>query len=90
MTDSVAATIRAKLIVALSPELLELRDDSAQHRGHAGHDGRGESHFYLTIRSAAFQGKSRVARHQMVHSILAEELAGQIHALSLKLLASDE
>ena len=60
-----------------------MTDDSARHAGHAGARDGGESHFHLDIVSAEFAGKSRVARQRLVYELLAEELKGPIHALSL-------
>ena len=54
MTDK----IKRKIESAFSPDLLEIRNDSDKHRGHAGDNGSGESHFHLTIVSDIFQGKS--------------------------------
>ena len=44
-------------------------------------DGR---HFFATIVSAAFDGCSRVARHQQVYAALGDRMREQIHALSMK------
>jgi len=76
--------ITTKLTQAFAPEYLEVIDDSESHRGHAGHSGSGESHFNIIISKNAFEGKSRVARHQMIHDLLKQELAEKIHALSIK------
>ncbi len=86
----VANTIHAKLMEELHPEILEVTDDSARHAGHAGHRGGGESHFTARIVAAAFEGLSRLERNRLVNKILAEELAGPVHALSLKLLTPGE
>ena len=86
----VANRIRAKLTDELSPSALEIVDDSASHVGHAGHDGRGESHFSVVVVSDAFTGLSRVERQRRVYGILAEELADRVHALSLRTLTPDE
>lgn len=86
----VANRIRAKLTDELSPSALEIVDDSASHVGHAGHDGRGESHFSVVVVSDAFTGLSRVERQRQVYGILAEELADRVHALSLRTLTPDE
>lgn len=87
---TVAETMREKLTAAFSPSVLELKDESHKHEGHSGHDGRGESHFRLTLVADAFDGKSRVERQRMVHKILAEELADRVHALALKIQAPSE
>jgi BolA protein len=86
----IAGTLRKKLSDAFSPDQLEIEDDSARHAGHAGATPGGESHFNIRIRATAFAGQSRVARQRMVYRVLAEELAGPVHALSLTALAPDE
>jgi len=87
---AVADTVRRKLNEAFSPTRLELTDDSDRHRGHAGHSGSGESHFNLRIEAQAFAGKARVMRQRMVMKVLADELAGPIHALSIVASAPGE
>ncbi len=86
----VTEKLRSKLVDAFAPEKLEIVDDSARHSGHAGHRPGGESHFNVTIISPAFLGLSRVERQRRVHAILAEELAGPVHALSVKASAPGE
>ncbi len=87
---AVAETIRHKLDAAFSPTRLDVVDDSDRHAGHAGAREGGESHFTVILESAAFAGVNRVQRQRMVYGALAEELAGPIHALSLKALAPGE
>ncbi len=87
---AVAETIRHKLHAAFSPIRLDVVDDSDRHAGHAGAREGGESHFTVILESAAFAGVNRVQRQRMVYGALAEELAGPIHALSLKALAPGE
>ncbi len=77
--------IETRLREALTPRELTVIDDSESHRGHAGYQDGGESHFNVRIRAAAFEGKSRIARHRMVHSALGPELVAAIHALSMDL-----
>lgn len=86
----VAERIRRKLVEAFDPERIEVDDDSARHAGHAGARGGGESHFNVTLVSASFAGLNRVERQRAIHAALAEELAGPVHALSLKALAPGE
>ena len=80
-----ADTIAQKLKDALSPQHLEVEDVSHHHAGHAGWRDGGGTHFTVTIKAASFAGKSRVQQHRIVNSILANELAGDIHALELHL-----
>jgi BolA protein len=82
--------IQQKLDAAFAPTRLDIEDDSARHAGHAGARPGGESHFNVVIESAAFAGAAKVARQRMVYRALAEELAGPLHALSVKALAPGE
>ncbi len=75
--------ITDKLGAAFAPEKLDVIDESQLHVGHAGHRPGGETHFRVYIVSQAFDGKSRVERHRMINQVLADELAGGIHALAL-------
>jgi len=87
---SVADTIRRKLTERFSPIRLEIEDESHRHAGHEGARPGGETHFSVTIVSAAFTEQSRVARQRLVYQTVAEELAARVHALSLTTLAPDE
>ena len=80
-----ADTIAQKLKDALSPQHIEVEDVSHHHAGHAGWRAGGGTHFTVTIKAASFAGKSRVQQHRLVNSILADELAGDIHALEVHL-----
>lgn len=82
--------LRACLTEHFAPLRLEIVDESAHHAGHAGARPGGETHFRVTIVSAAFAGQSRVARQRRVYDALAEELAHQVHALSLVTLTPEE
>ena len=86
----VADRIQAKLTAALQPTRLAIRDDSHRHAGHAGARPEGETHFHVDIVSAAFAGEPRVARQRRVYALLAEELAGPVHALGLTTLTPEE
>ena len=83
----VAREIETRLMAALAPTRLEVIDDSEKHRGHAGHDGRGESHFTVVIESEAFVGKSRVARQRAVYAALGELMQARVHALAIRAAA---
>jgi BolA protein len=87
---AVTELLERKLTDAFAPARLQIDDDSARHAGHAGARQGGESHFNVVIVSALFEGVSRVQRQRMVYSALAEELAGPVHALSVKALAPGE
>jgi BolA protein len=72
-----------KLSVKFSPQEIEVIDESSKHKGHAGHDPRGESHFHVRIVADAFRGKSRIERHRMVYEALEIEIKERVHALSI-------
>jgi BolA protein len=74
--------ITKKLRQAFAPVALEVVNDSHRHAG--------ESHFSIKVVSESFAGKSRVERHRMVNEVLAEELAGKVHALAISALAPEE
>ena len=86
----VAAELIRRLEVELEPTRLELRNDSDQHAGHAGHDGSGESHFALTIASPAFEGLNRVQRQRLVFRAVGDLMDGRVHALQIRALLPDE
>ena len=87
---SVADTIRRKLTDRFAPVRLDIVDELHRHAGHAGARSEGETHFAVTIVSAAFAGYGRVARQRLVYETLARELATRIHALSLTTLSPEE
>ncbi len=91
----IATIIRKKLTAGLSPERLEIEDDSGRHAGHhheGGMDARagGESHFNITVIATAFEGQGRVQRQRAVNALLRDELAGPVHALSIRALTPVE
>ncbi|MHA1537235.1 MAG: BolA family protein [Alphaproteobacteria bacterium] len=86
----VAETIEKKLKEAFAPSRLEVEDQSHLHAGHAGAREGGQSHFAVEIVAEAFAGHSRLERQRMINAVLAEELAGPIHALSLNVRTPSE
>jgi len=89
VTHPVETAIRDRLST-LHPVALDLRDESAQHAGHAGARPSGGSHWQLTIVSDAFRGKSAVARHRMVYEALGDLMKRDIHALKIEALSPDQ
>jgi BolA protein len=73
-----------------NPVALQVRDDSAQHAGHAGAQPGGETHYSVTLVSEAFRGRSRVERSRAVHEVLDDEFASGLHALALTLRTPEE
>jgi len=85
---SVAELIRSKLS-RLTPESLDIVDESARHAGHEGARGGG-GHYRLTIVSPQFSGKPTQARHRMVYEALGPMMKKEIHALSIQAYAPGE
>lgn len=79
-------SIEAKLRDGLSPTLLQVLNESHMHSV----PPNSETHFKVVVVSEAFAGKSRVARHQTVNGLLADELAGPVHALSIQAHTPEE
>lgn len=75
------ALLRARLS-ALDPVQIEVYDESAEHAGHAGARAGG-GHYQLTIVSARFASKSRLARHRMVYQAVGDLIPARVHALSI-------
>lgn len=87
-----------KLSRALSPERLEIVNESHLHAGHhhaesdhhATFDGNGETHFRVRIVADAFSSMSRIDRHRAVNALLADELKEGVHALAIEPSAPGE
>lgn len=70
----------------LNPTKLQVHDDSLEHAGHVGAKGlrSSETHFSVYIVSDAFNGLSLVKRHQLVYTLLGQELKEGLHALRIQ------
>ena len=78
-------TLHRKLNAAFLPTHLEIVNESHRHATRASN-----SHFHITLVSNVFIGQALLARHRAVNKALAEELAGEVHALTLSTLTPDE
>ena len=86
----IRSSILRKLTDGLRPVTIEVIDESEQHHGHGGWREGGETHFRVRLVSEAFRGKTRVERHRIVNGLLADELAGRVHALAISAKAPGE
>ena len=82
----VEQAIVTKLSRDLDPSTLEVTNESFMHSVPAG----SESHFKLIVVSEKFESKRLVQRHQIVYALLADELAGPVHALAIHTYTSKE
>ena len=78
--------IETKITNAIAPTRLKVINESHMHNVPPG----SESHFKLVIVTDVFEGLSMVQRHQQINGLLADELKGCIHALSMQTLTSSE
>lgn len=90
MSGTLAREIETLLMEAFEPARLEVVNDSANHRGHAGDDGSGESHFTVVVESDAFAGKNRLERQRMVNRALGDIPGQRVHALAIRAFAPGE
>ena len=88
MTAQDSTTTKQRMLAILTasfaPTVLDVLDESENHRGHGGFREGGETHFRVRIVSSAFKGKSRVDIHRMINTALAGELASGVHALAIE------
>ena len=83
---SLANLIQQKLTEAFAPSHIEVDCESHMHNVPAG----SEMHFRVVLVTDAFAALRKVQRHQKVYGVLAEEMAGPIHALALHLYTPEE
>jgi len=75
----VKAFLESAITTALSPQYLEVVDESFMHNVPEG----AQSHFKVTVVSDGFDGKRLLARHRVINGLAAEALEGPVHALAL-------
>ncbi len=82
----IQTAIEEKITASLDPTHLDVVNESNNHNVPPG----SESHFKITVVSNLFDGKMLIARHRVINQLLAEELAGGIHALSMHTYTPEE
>jgi BolA protein len=83
---NIQTDIETKLAEALVPDHLEVINESNQHNVPAN----SETHFKVVIVAGEFDGQRKVARHQRIYGLLADELEGPVHALALHTYTAGE
>lgn len=79
-------SIEEKLAIALTPEHLQVLNESNNHNVPPG----SETHFKVVVVSRLFAGERLLARHRRINALLADELASGVHALALHTYTEDE
>ncbi|HKR90885.1 BolA family protein [Novosphingobium sp.] len=90
MNGPLTQEMRQLLTAAFEPSSLDIINDSANHHGHTGDDGSGESHFTIVIESASFTGLSRLQRQRLVNAALGDIPGNRVHAVAIKARAPGE
>jgi BolA family transcriptional regulator, general stress-responsive regulator len=90
MPGPVQTDIETRLAAAFPGATITVSNDSASHHGHSGDDGTGESHFSVSVTSAAFSGVARLERQRMVNRALGDLPGQRVHAMAIKALTPKE
>ena len=86
MNNRVQTSIESKIARSFAPVHLEVINESNRHNVPPG----SESHFKVVVVSDRFEDCKLLDRHRALHELLAEELAGGVHALALHTLTPEE
>ena len=73
----------------ITPDYIKRASEAGLACEHVEVDGDGQ-HFQALIVSSAFDGLSRVKRHQLVYGALGDRMREEIHALSMQTLTPAE
>lgn len=84
--NQIKSVIENKLRQEFSPDYLDVVNESHMHSV----PSNSETHFKVSLVSEKFDQQAKVRRHQAVYAVLADELAGPVHALALHLYTGEE
>lgn len=70
----------------LSPQILNLIDDSNLHKNHPGSTNEPETHFTLQIASKKLNNLSLIQQHRAINNLLKEEFKTGLHALKIEII----
>lgn len=81
--------LQRRITTALGADVVEVQDDSAKHRGHAGARG-GAGHYAVVVVAGRFTGMGRVDRHRAVYDAVGDMIPGEVHALQVRAFTPEE
>lgn len=88
---SVVDRLKQKIEAELSPDSLEIINESHLHAGHQeSFDGTGETHLRIRIVAPAFEGMTRIDRHRAINALAAPEMEHGLHALAVEARSPSE
>ena len=83
---TIQSEITTALEIAFQPSEITVENESYRHSVPPD----SETHFKVVLVTDQFAGERSVKRHQRVYGVLAEWLAGPVHALALHLYSPEE
>jgi BolA protein len=81
--------IQRRLEEELSPESLQVEDESHLHVGHEGAKS-GLGHFRVLVVSDRFEGLSLIKRHRLIYQAMGDLMQTDIHALTIDAFTEGE
>jgi BolA protein len=81
--------LKRRIATGVSAQRVDVQDDSALHRGHAGARG-GAGHYTVSVVAESFAGLDRLARHRAVYAAVGDMIPGEVHALVVRAFTPDE
>lgn len=81
--------LRRRITSALDADVVDVQDDSAKHRGHAGARG-GAGHYTVVVVTSRFAGMGRVDRHRAVYDAVGDMIPREVHALAVRAYTAEE
>ncbi len=87
---STSALLRERIAAACPDAAIAIRDDSAEHAGHAEAGEARASHFSVTVASPSFASLSPVARHRKIYAAVGDLRELGIHALQINASAAGQ
>ena len=76
-------------MLMVTPEDIKNWIENGLKDAHVEVEGDGH-HFNALVVAPAFEGRSRIAQHQLVYAALGERMKAEIHALSMRTLTPEE
>jgi len=78
--------IRRKIEKELSPDFLEIKDNSHLHIGHLESGEGKNTHFSITVKSSKLKDLNMIQAHRKINSLLIDEFNKGLHALEIKII----
>ena len=85
MNNNERITAIKRALKCLEPTILDVKDDSARHRGHAGAQS-GKGHFCLKIAAPSLSKSNLLQAHRQIYKAIGSLMETEIHALSITII----